>query len=134
MPAPNEQAPLAFRVFFGMFSGLFGAIGLTVLGFLWGAPWNEFGSPPLFFRIFGSFVALGFVMFSAFGIYSAVTAQVKPRGFRSRQTPSLDSSTDASDDSYGCPSCGAGLSAGDEISPSGDVKCSHCNNWFNVRH
>ena len=37
-------------------------IGLTVLGFLWLTPFNEFGSPPLFFRVFGSFIALAFVL------------------------------------------------------------------------
>ncbi|MBD3676413.1 MAG: hypothetical protein HUJ26_23120 [Planctomycetaceae bacterium] len=133
MSSPDEQAPMAFRVFFGLFFGLFGGIGLTVLGFLWGAPWNEFGSPPLFIRIFGSFIALGFVMFSAFGIYAAITGQVKRAGSRSRFSNQSSSASDSADDSYHCPSCGAGIGAGEEISPSGDVKCAHCNSWFNVR-
>ncbi len=37
-------------------------IGMTVLIFLWSAPFGEFGSPPLFFRVFGSFIALAFVL------------------------------------------------------------------------
>jgi len=37
-------------------------IGITVIAFLWGAPFGEFGSPPLFFRFFGSFIAPAFVM------------------------------------------------------------------------
>jgi Sec-independent protein translocase protein TatA len=35
-------------------------IGLTVIVFLWTA--SGFGAPPLIFRVFGSFVALGFVI------------------------------------------------------------------------
>ena len=39
--------------FIGAVFGLvFFGIGLTVIGFLWGAPFGEFGSPPLVFRIF----------------------------------------------------------------------------------
>ncbi|MCA9081995.1 MAG: hypothetical protein KDA58_15645, partial [Planctomycetaceae bacterium] len=37
-------------------------IGITVIVFLWSQPFGEFHSPPLFFRIFGSFVALFFCL------------------------------------------------------------------------
>ena len=51
---------------FARLIGLFPlGIGLTVLGGLWLAPFGEFHSPPLFFRIFGSIIALAFVTFGA---------------------------------------------------------------------
>lgn len=33
---------------------------------------------------------------------------------------------------YNCNHCHAVLQSPDDISPSGDVKCHHCNQWFNV--
>lgn len=126
MAQPPETEQLPARIFFGVFSSIFGGIGLTVLIFLWGTPRDAFGAPPLFFRICGSFIAIGFIAFSAFGIYGAITG-------RTRQPRSRRRSNFESAGSYECPSCGAGLGADTEVSPSGDVKCAHCNNWFNVR-
>ncbi len=45
-------------------------IGLSVLGFLWFGQDRYFG-PPLFFKIFGSFIALGFVGFGAIPLAAA---------------------------------------------------------------
>ena len=33
---------------------------------------------------------------------------------------------------YECDNCGAGIEDGDDVSPSGDVKCKHCKKWFNI--
>jgi len=33
---------------------------------------------------------------------------------------------------YACNHCNAILQSPDDISPSGDVKCHHCDQWFNV--
>ncbi|MEO1998190.1 MAG: hypothetical protein ABGZ17_23345 [Planctomycetaceae bacterium] len=33
---------------------------------------------------------------------------------------------------YTCDHCGATLSDGTEVSPSGDFRCQYCDNWSNV--
>ncbi|HVE59795.1 MAG TPA: hypothetical protein VNB22_23485 [Pyrinomonadaceae bacterium] len=33
---------------------------------------------------------------------------------------------------YQCKNCGAALGEKADVSPSGDVKCSYCNKWFNI--
>lgn len=111
-------------------------ISLTVLAFVWTSPFREFGSLPLFFRIFMSIIALGFMIPSIASAYIAMNGidlvdqqlrkkgrpydQHSPSGSQKRRIPS-------------CPQCGAPVSDASEISPSGDVKCTHCRNWFNVR-
>ena len=120
----------AARFVFGVFGFIFGGIGLTVLIFLWGTPFDEFGSPPLVFRIFGSFIAIGFV---AFGGTMAFAALRGP----SFMAP-LVSSKDGADPpsgtpgKYRCPNCGAPLGEGADVSPMGDVKCPFCKSWFNI--
>ena len=57
-------------------------IGLTVIGFLWGAPWDAFDSPPLFFRIFGSFVAMMFVLIGGGLVFGKMPSPVdRLRGY-----------------------------------------------------
>lgn len=41
---------------------VFGFIGLTICVFLWFAPFGEFGSPPLFFRVFGTLITCVFML------------------------------------------------------------------------
>jgi hypothetical protein len=67
-------------------------IGLTVLGFLWSSSLDEFGRSPflLFFRIFGSFIALGFVL-TGFGILFASPATLMEQ-MKARQKELQDSS------------------------------------------
>lgn len=112
-------------------------IGLTVIGFLWGTPFNSFHSPPLFFRIFGSFIALAFVMTGGailFGKHSP-RDQLDQLGRRSHgvsppgQRPPINPAG-----GYSCTNCGAPLGKGADVSPHGDVKCDHCGKWFNVHH
>ena len=33
---------------------------------------------------------------------------------------------------FGCPNCGANLAKKVDVSPSGDVKCMYCEQWFNI--
>ena len=105
-------------------------IGLTVLGFLWLTPFDEFGSPPLVFRIFGSFIALAFVLFGGGMIAASFRAQgLRPPGLdlgSSLEPPQTGSV------GYQCSHCGAPLGDQADVSPHGDVKCAHCGRWFNI--
>lgn len=121
--------------FVGAVTGfVFMGVGLTVLVFLWSQPFGGFGSPPLFFRIFGSFVAIPFMAIGGFSAFAALTG--KPRGklnmMNSNTVPSSGDS--AKQGTYSCPKCNASLSDGVEVSPSGDVKCEYCKSWFNIHH
>ncbi len=110
---------------------VFALIGLTVLGFVWGAPQGEFGSPPLFFRVIASFIAVAFVLFgSGFAISALRVGRQVERSFAARQADGAGRSQQAT--RYACPSCAAPIGEGAEISPSGDVKCPYCDRWFNV--
>ena len=136
----------AARVFITIFIGIFGVIGVITLVFLWTA--TGFGAPPLFFKLFGSCIAVAFIAFSAFGIYNAWTAKARLSRFV-RHTHRFGPSTpvdrasevgdaparsrDPSSPDWGCPNCGAGLASDTEISPSGDVKCPFCDQWFSTR-
>lgn len=122
-------------------------IGMTVLIFLWSAPFGEFHSPPLFFRVFGSFIALAFVM-TGIGIFVGAGKIGDPRSMAQRlqemqkelqgNHPPADSATALSADApaskvgYDCPNCGASLGKEADVSPSGDVKCGYCERWFNI--
>lgn len=121
-----------------VFGFVFLGIGLSVLGFLWLTPFNQFGSPPLFFRVFGSFIAIAFVAMGGGTAYAAIKGtpldSINSSGV-SRQQPRNDSplrSGGVSDASYSCTNCAAPISGGAEVSPHGDVKCEHCGCWFNV--
>jgi hypothetical protein len=130
---PN--APPAARFIAGVFGFVFAGIGLTVLAFLWGSPFDEFGSPPLFFRVFASFIAIAFVAVGGGTLYSMLRGQgpasvtpaipLEPEAVRA-------SSPAASPGGYKCPNCGAPLGNNADVSPSGDAKCSFCKSWFNI--
>ena len=108
-------------------------IGLTVLGFLWLSPFRQFGSPPLFFRIFGSFIALAFVLHGIALVSGKLTDphQLKSMLSRLRESQGIDT-TSPSDAGYACPYCNAPLDASANVSPHGDALCGHCGKWFNV--
>ncbi len=112
-------------------------IGLTVLGFLWGSPWNEFGSPPLVFRIFGSFIALGFLLFGCLFLFAkpvSPTAQLKALRDELREAGLTETPVTSEPPQPGklkCPNCGSSPGKA-EVSPHGDVKCDHCSRWYNV--
>jgi DNA-directed RNA polymerase subunit RPC12/RpoP len=136
---PNIDAHLAVsRIVPGVFGFAFAGIGLTVLAFLWGTPFNTFGSPPLFFRIFGSFIALCFVAAGGSTLFAAIAGgrafgqklpydKLQELGMESRSTEPLSSPVN-----YSCSNCGAQLADQSDVSPLGDVKCSFCRQWFNI--
>ncbi len=120
---------------------IFAGIGVTVLIFLWAAPINEFGSPPVFFRIFGSFIAAAFVAIgggSAFAIIvggSAAQKLVKRSvnaAYESATDEENSETIQASPANYKCPQCGAPIESGSDVSPHGDARCGFCDSWFNI--
>ena len=124
----------ASRLIGGVFGFAFAGIGLSTLGFLWGTPFNQFGSPPLFFRIFGSFIALVFVVTGGTTFFAAIAggqslplSKLDERGIADNP-PDLPSSPL----NYSCANCGAQLAKQADVSPLGDVKCSFCHQWFNI--
>lgn len=119
-PQPPGRPPL----FMLLFMSIFGFIGITVFIFLWTA--RGFGAPPLIFRLFGSFIAIAF-MIMGFGV--PLTHLLKGRGGSGfPQTPEPHHTVPGS---YDCPSCGANVGDAD-VSPSGDIKCSYCHEWWNI--
>ncbi len=122
-------------------------IGMTVLIFLWSAPFGEFGSPPLFFRVFGSFIALAFVL-TGIAIFVGAGKIGDPRRMAQKlqemqkelgATQPMGSSSVTQPDAtvkpkvgYECPNCGAAMGKEADVSPSGDVKCGYCERWFNI--
>ena len=116
---------------------MFACIGIAVIVFLWGSS-GPMG-PPVFFKIFGSCVAICFVAIGGSLAYASVTGKSQQSrlgqrfGIRPRsQASDSQSRTDSAPD-FGCPNCGSGLAADTEISPSGDVKCPYCKQWFSTR-
>lgn len=107
-------------------------VGLTLLAFVWGS------GAPLFFCVFASFVALGFILTGAKLISGGVHDPRRLRQMAEQlQSQLLDpaeqepSGPPGSID-YRCDACGAPLSSDADVSPHGDVKCAHCNRWFNI--
>ncbi len=116
--------------------------GLAVLGFVWSQPFGGFGGIPVFIRLFFSFVALAFVL-TGVGLLSGKATDPRRLASRLRQLQeSLPpeafpqgrgvASHTTGPLNFACPSCGAPLAEGADVSPHGDVKCSHCDRWFNV--
>lgn len=133
LPNPNLSGGPG-RFVGAVFGLVFLGIGLTVIGFLWGAPFGEFGSPPLFFRIFGSFIALAFVAMGGATAYGAITGINRLSAIQKtmKQSGSNSSANLSGRESYSCDRCGAPLNSGADVSPRGDVKCAHCDGWFNI--
>ena len=133
-PLRNMPGAGAARFVGAVMGFVFAGIGVTVLVFMWGAPFGEFGSPPLFFRIFASFIAVAFV---AIGGTSGVMALWGGGEFASPTNRMRDVGAPRSPQAvpaggYKCPNCGAPLGEKADVSPSGDVKCTFCGRWFNV--
>ena len=101
-------------------------IGVAVLVFLWGSS-DGFGSPPLFFKVFGSLIALAF-MAMGFGVPFHFLRRGKEmerlgaHGLHPQAAPPA---------SLQCPNCGANVGKA-EVSPGGDVKCIYCHGWWNI--
>jgi hypothetical protein len=131
-PGLPANAPPAARFIGGVFGFVFAGIGLTVLAFLWGSSFDEFGSPPLFFRVFGSFIAVAFVAVGGGTLYSMLRGGRVAPGAPLEPDAIQANAPVASAGGYQCPNCGAPLGAGADVSPSGDAKCSFCKSWFNI--
>ena len=132
--------PGGARFVAAVFGFVFAGIGLTVIAFLWGAPFGDWDSPPLFFRIFGSLIAVAFVAMGGTMGVAALRNKLTPMargavpgqpGGRGTPGPLAEGGT-AANGSYRCPNCAATLGSGTDVSPSGDVKCAFCGRWFNI--
>ena len=126
IPQARLQPSGPGRIIAAVFGFVFGGIGLTVLGSLWGE--RGFGEPPLFFKLFGSFIAIAFVAVGGITLFAAI-----------KGPPALPENTGAASDAtshagsgYQCPACAARLGEGADVSPKGDVKCDYCKQWFNI--
>lgn len=122
-PKPPLPRPPVFML---VFISLFGFIGIAVLGFIWFGTERDF--PPLFFKVIASFIALGFITMG----FGAPLAALKARNQinSAAATPTTPDANESAEAGYKCPHCGAGLGQ-QEVSPSGDVKCSYCSKWWN---
>jgi hypothetical protein len=134
MATSNDSpiTPSAGRFIGGVFGFAFAGIGLTVLVFLWAAPFGEFESPPIVFRLFGSFIALVFVAVGGTVLVGSIKGRtamdaVAPRVSFAPTTTAATPST-----GYNCPHCGAPLPEKADVSPLGDAKCPFCHTWFNI--
>jgi hypothetical protein len=116
---PAVKPPLFMLVFFS----IFGFIGVTLLVFLWSSG-DGFGSPPLVFKVFGGFIAFGFM---AMGFGVPLASIKKGRDLRENPEPDKDPIAGA----YHCPNCAANVRDAN-VSPSGDVKCPYCKGWWNI--
>jgi DNA-directed RNA polymerase subunit RPC12/RpoP len=125
-PPSSPRPPVFILVFFSMF----GFIGLTLLVFLWAQSSREFGAPPLVARLFGSFIAIGFIAVG-FGVPASVLFSRNKQG---PQGNGPGATPPAKKAGYQCPHCGAGLAKDADVSPSGDIRCSYCQRWWNIHH
>lgn len=126
MNAPKPPQP-PLPIFAMIFISMFGFIGLGLFIFLWFG--TERGFPPLIFKLFGSCIAIAFM---AMGFGVPITA-LKGRNILDEDGEQKSSSAGDAPPvkGYKCPNCGAGL-GNQEVSPSGDVKCTYCHKWWNI--
>jgi len=110
--------------------------GLTVIIALWS---GGMGDPPVFFKLFGSFIALVFVAMGGAMAFGAIIgggilsqSETPAATMTSTTTATTTPTSSVAPAAYTCPHCGGGLDRGADVSPMGDVKCSFCGRWFNV--
>ncbi len=117
-------------------------VGISVILFAWTQPFDEFGSIPIFLRFFMSFVALFFVLIGAkimtvrapFSPEDSheLMDELKQGGLSQRIDQSSADGPAITKTVYECPGCGSPIQDNSDVSPHGDVKCSHCGRWFNI--
>ena len=112
-----------------LISCVFGAIGLVVIVSLWTA--EGFNEPPLFFKLVGTLIASVFVLV---GFAGALGLQPKapPSGPIRGASPASRQAGRQGAVQLACTNCGAALGEAADVSPSGDVKCTYCQRWFNI--
>ena len=102
---------MAQRFLAGLFGLVFAGVGLTLITFMWIGS-DDFGSPPVFFKIFASFIAIAFVGFGGTMAYGAWRSNGLlgnvDKIFQAAQARATGASADAKG-GYSCPSCGAAL-------------------------
>ena len=116
-----------------LISGVFGAIGLLVIVSLWTA--EGFGAPPLFFKLFGSLIGSVFVLVGVAGALGLQPKATPTEPIRGASPGGLQADREAGRQGaaqLACTNCGAALGEGADVSPSGDVKCTYCQRWFNI--
>lgn len=130
------EIPVVSRVIPMLFGLIFAAIGVTVIVSLWS---RDGDFPPLVFRMVGSLISLAFVVMGGGLAISAMVGKVSQSGKASRGAPGSRGAravrrTDRADlgVGYTCSHCGAPLAREADVSPLGDVRCSHCGGWFNI--
>jgi len=126
MPAPESPINGPQRFVGAVFGFVFFAIGLLVIGSLWTA--HGFGEPPLFFKLFGSLIALCFVCVGG----TVCVTSLKGQPMSSGRVTAAEQAPGTSGTGYVCPACGARLGQEADVSPRGDVKCGYCRKWFNI--
>ena len=116
-----------------VFGVVFFSIGILVMVGVWGG-YDGFHQPPLFFRIFATLIAVPFVAMGGAIAYGSIRALANKGDAATIPSRSTDDGQRANGQQadYNCPGCGAPLARGADVSPHGDVRCSHCGNWFNV--
>jgi len=135
---PVEVAGRAVVVILGI---TFGGIGVALIGFLWTE--HGFGEPPTFFKIFGTLIALPFVAIGSiallgglgmksFALKSPEQSVAERLKAMRQEPPKTPRESHGPPTSYTCPHCGAPLGTSSDASPHGDVKCRHCETWFNI--
>lgn len=135
---PIDQVTGPARFIGAVFGLVFFGIGLTVIIFMWSS-FDEFDSPPLFFRIFASFIALAFVAMGGTLAYGSIfkggmmgqMSDLVDESIRRQETGAEGQQATATV-GYVCPNCGAALGEKADVSPLGDVKCPFCGTWFNI--
>lgn len=133
------EIPVIARVIPMLFGLIFAAIGVTVIVSLWS---RDGDFPPLVFRMVGSLISLAFVVMGGGLAISAMVGKVARSGKASRGVPGSPGSRAArasrrmdrvgGGGGYACTRCGAPLAKEADVSPLGDVRCSHCGGWFNI--
>lgn len=123
----NETHVAGIKRAFGALMGVVPlGIGLTVIIFLWSA--TGWDAPPLLFKIFGSFIALAFIVVGSTLVLAAFLRWPDPASL----TSGISADVPQPLGGYTCARCGAPLAADADVSPLGDVKCTSCGGWLNI--
>ena len=138
MRNPISQVTGPARFVGAVFGLVFFGVGLTVIIFMWSQSFDGFDSPPLFFRVFASFIALAFVAMGGTLAYGSIfgggtmgrVSELADEAIRQREAELGQNA--AAPAGYVCPNCGAALGEKADVSPLGDVKCPFCGTWFNI--